>query len=357
MRQKAPPVTAPDDATKPINGGLAGAEPRGKKAGEITLHQLRIFWAVARSATLTKAAKQFGMAQPSLSQQLGKLEANIGTLLFHRRSNVMVLTEAGHYLLPRAESMLRKMRELEDGLTQFSEGQRQTMRLAGISSVLRVLLPDAVAAMQAQFPEIEFDLQDSAPADILELLYGRRVTIGLLAANSVAQAGVGFSQTPLMDDPYVLAVPESLNLDGVSDAQTDLNAAQRSLLNQSIQFMFGSQHSNRVAEWFDRMLPQHRVVAQCRSFDTAIGLVQAGAGVCLMPALATVAGNAAIAGVRAYLVKAPPRRIVALVPSQYRHTEPHASLLQHLQARGSSYLAPGLLPTPPFLVSETAEDF
>jgi DNA-binding transcriptional LysR family regulator len=350
-------VTAPQEPTDPGKTILAAAEPLGRKSGEITLHQLRIFWAVARSETLTKAAKQFGMAQPSLSQQLGKLEANIGTLLFHRRSNEMVLTEAGQFLLPRAESMLRKMRELEDGLSQFSEGQRQTIRLAGISSVLRVILPDAVAAMQASFPEIEFDLQDSAPADILELLYGRRVTIGLLAANSVAQAGVGFSQTPLMDDPYVLAVPESLDLEGVGDTQSDLDQRQQALLNQSIQFMFGSQHSNRVADWFDRMLPRHRVVAQCRSFDTAIGLVQAGAGVCLMPALATMSGQGPMAGVNLYLVKAPPRRIVALVPSQYRHSEPHASLLHHLQARGSSYVAPGLLPTPPFLASETAEDF
>ena len=57
-----------------------------RRAGHLTLHQLRIFWAVARSETLTKAAKQLGLAQPSLSQQLSKLEANVGTLLFHRRS-------------------------------------------------------------------------------------------------------------------------------------------------------------------------------------------------------------------------------------------------------------------------------
>ena len=87
-----------------------GAEPLTKaragqpKPAEITLHQLRIFWAVAHSDTLTKAAKQLGLAQPSLSQQLSKLEATAGTLLFHRRSNEMTLTEAGTYLLAQGRA-------------------------------------------------------------------------------------------------------------------------------------------------------------------------------------------------------------------------------------------------------------
>ncbi|GLQ11840.1 carbonate dehydratase [Devosia yakushimensis] len=327
------------------------------RSGEVTLNQLRIFWAVARSETLTKAAKQLGLAQPSLSQQLSKLEANVGTLLFHRRSNEMALTEAGSYLLPKAEQVLRNMRELEDGLAQFSGGKRLTLRLAGINSVLRVLLPGAIGMMQSQFPEVDFDIQESAPADILELLYGRRVNIGLLAANSVAQAGVGFVQIPLIEDPYVLVVPEALTLDGIADPQRDLPQEQLGLLNQSIQFTFGSQQANRVADWYDRMLPQHRVVAQCRSFETAIGLVRAGSGVCLAPALATIAGNGPPGGVRLYRVKAPPRRIVALVPSQYRRAEPYASLLELLQQSAAVYATPGVLPTPPFLAGDMAEDF
>ena len=49
---------------------------------EMTLHQLRIFWAVAHAETLTKAAKQLGLTQPSLSQQLSKLETTVGARLF-----------------------------------------------------------------------------------------------------------------------------------------------------------------------------------------------------------------------------------------------------------------------------------
>jgi DNA-binding transcriptional LysR family regulator len=343
-----------------LSGRRADTTPKARaaqpKPAEITLHQLRIFWAVAHSGTLTKAAKQLGLAQPSLSQQLSKLETTTGTLLFHRRSNEMTLTEAGSYLLPKAEHVLRSMRELDDGLAQFSGGKRVTVRLAGIHSVLRVILPIAISRMHSLFPDADFDIQESAPADILELLYGRRINIGLLAANSVAQAGVGFAQVPLVDDPYVLVVPAGIDLDAVQDPERDLPADQRRLLNQSIQFTFGTQHAKRVEDWYDQMLPRHRVVAQCRSFEVAIGLVRAGSGVCLAPALSTVTGGKPPEGIKLYRVNAPARRIVALVPSQYRRVEPYATLLDMLQSTGSDFVLPGILPTPPFLDREPATE-
>lgn len=330
---------------------LQAARPRSaprSRRPEITLHQLRIFWAVAHSETLTRAAKQLGLAQPSLSQQLSKLESTVGTRLFRRHSNEMTLTEAGTYLLPRAEQILRHMQDLEDGLSQFSGGQRVTVRLAGINSVLRTVLPAAITATQARFPEVDFDIQESAPADILEMLYGRRVSIGLLAANSVAEASVGFLQIPIIEDPYVLVVPEQLDLDGIADPH-QLAPADWAILNRSIQFIFGTQHAKRVADWYDQMLPEHRVVAQCRSFEVAIGLVRADSGICLAPALSTVSGSASLDGVRLYRINADARRIVALVASQHRRQEPYATLIDTLQTAGAALGLPDIRPTPPFL--------
>jgi DNA-binding transcriptional LysR family regulator len=322
------------------------------KASDLTLHQLRIFWAVAHSETLTRAAKQLGLAQPSLSQQLGKLEANVGTLLFHRRSNEMELTEAGHFLLPKVEQVLRNIADVEDGLAQFSGGDRLTLRIAGINSVLRVLMPEAITLMQERYPGVDFDLQESAPAEILDMLYGRRVNLGLLATNSVAQSSVGFVQIPLVEDPYVLAVPEDLILDGVVDPEKELPPEQLAVLNRSIQFIFASQQAQRVGEWYDSMLPQNRIIAKCRSYDTAIGLVRAGAGVCLAPGLTTLQQHDRAENLRLYRVYAPARKIAALIPSQYRHAEPYKGLIEILQTISSRHTIPGLLETPPFLAKE-----
>ena len=316
--------------------------------GDITLHQLRIFRAVAYSETLTKAAKQLGMAQPSLSQQLAKLEGLVGTKLFHRRPNEMALTEAGTYLLPKAEEVLRNVQDLEDGLGSFSGGDRVTVRLAGITSMLRILLPAAAAQTQQQFPKIDFDIQDSAPNDIVEMLYGRRINIGLLAANSVAQLSVGFVQVPLIEDPYVFAVPANLDLAGVTDVRSDLSPSALRVLSQSIQFSFGTPHSQRVEAWHSQMLPETRTVARCRSFEVAIGLVAAGAGVCLVPALSTLTAPEMLSKVKLYRVGIPARELVALVPSQYRRRQPYEALLDLLQAGAKGVELPSIIEPPPF---------
>ena len=128
----------------------------------------------------------------------------------------MVLTEAGRDMLPKAGQVLRNMQDLEDGLRQFAAGQRVTVRIAGITSLLRMLLPQALTATREDFPGVEFDLQEAAPNDIVEMLHSRRVHIGLLAANSLPDGGVDFLQMPLVEDP-ALVVPERLALENVTD--------------------------------------------------------------------------------------------------------------------------------------------
>lgn len=315
----------------------------------MTLHQLRIFHAVVHARTMTSAAKQLGLSQPSLSQQLGRLESAIGTRLFDRRPTEMELTEAGRYLLPRVDQVLRILNETQDGLGRFREGFQPVVKVAGIDSVLRSLLPDAVRRLHEVFADVSLDVQESAPAEILDMLYARRIHFGLVAANSLAQTHAHFLQIPILSDPYVLAVPEDLDLSAVTDPARDLAPAQVRTLHQSIHFAFGSSHGRRVTDWYDRLLPGHRPIAQCRSFETALSLVRAGTGVCLAPALPSIGAVGQADGIRRYLIDVPPRRIVVLLLSQYRTMEPMTTLIAALQEVGRSLALPELSPTPPFL--------
>lgn len=317
--------------------------------GEMTLHQLRIFWAVAHAETLTKAAKQLGLTQPSLSQQLSKLETTLGARLFDRTPGAMSLTDAGVFLLRKAENILGNVTEASEGLRQFSEGSRSTIRIAGLNSVLRVLLPPALKRLSVGYPGIEFDIHETAPADALELLYGRRVNMGLVAENSIASSSVGFRTVPVTTDPYVFAVPEGIDLEGIADPDHELDDDQAEILNNCIQFTFGTQHTRRVEQWYQQVLPRHRLIAQCRSYEVAIGMVQAGLGVCLVPALTAYDGEKLMDGVRLYRSAEPDRSIVALLPGQYQRIEPYRSFLKALQQAGDAISLDGILDTPPFL--------
>ena len=129
----------------------------------------------------------------------------------------------------------------EHAHVELGNGTRATIRLAGLNSVLRVLLPPALKRLGNSFPGLEFDIHEAAPAEALDLLYGRRVTVGLVAANSIASASVGFRQVPVASDPYVFAVPASIDLEGVADPDHELSEQQADILNSCIQFTFGTQ--------------------------------------------------------------------------------------------------------------------
>jgi DNA-binding transcriptional LysR family regulator len=79
------------------------------------LHQLRYFCAVARTGNFTRAAENQHIAQPSLSQQIHKLENELGARLFDRFPRSARLTESGKAFLPRAETILRRVDQAEPG--------------------------------------------------------------------------------------------------------------------------------------------------------------------------------------------------------------------------------------------------
>jgi DNA-binding transcriptional LysR family regulator len=310
----------------------------------MTLHQLRIFLTVAQSSTLTRASKQLGLAQPSLSKQLAGLEDGIGTRLFDRGHNRMALTDAGQILLRHAQNVLREIDEAEAALREFTAGKRTIVRVAGLNSVIKALLPDALMRC-GSLAGLEVDIQEAAPGEVLEMLYSRQIHIGLIAADSVAQASVGFRQVSIVEDPYVFAVPSSIDLGTMIDADSASTDTAR-VLNSCVQFNFGTQHTLRVQQWYQRVLPSHRVVAHCRTYEVALELVRAGLGVSLVPALTAFPVGGSLQGINLFATDHGSRRTVAILADQYLRLTPYKQLVEALQIAGRSVVLPPILPMP-----------
>lgn len=313
----------------------------------MNLHQLRIFCAIAQSSTLTQAAKQLGLAQPTLSQQLSRLEEKVGTKLFDRVLNQMELTVAGQFLLRRAQMILSEVEDVQGQLREFASGTRGIIRMAGLNSIIRAVLPKAIVLLKERLPEVEFDIHEMGPAEVLDLLYCRQINIGLVAADGLSLS-TPYKTVSIVTDPYVFAVPAGLDLSAVSNPDADLSSGDRNVLNSAIRFNFASELSRRFERWYHDTLPHHHLVAQCRSYEVALSLVRAGLGVAIVPALAMHHGSGP-AGVDLYATDLPVRETMAIMPAYCQRAEPYRTFVDALCEAGAGAQLPPVRPMPPFI--------
>jgi DNA-binding transcriptional LysR family regulator len=169
----------------------------------LDLHKLEIFVTIARVASFTRAADDLHMTQPTVSQQLAMLEAQIGTPLIERDTRRLHLTPAGEALLPYAEKLLALSDEAAEVTTAAAGLADRTLRL-GVGNVLAAyLLPGLLSGFQARFPGHTVRITVGNTGELL----------ALVASETVELALVGFPAehpdilvTPFMHDHLVVII-------------------------------------------------------------------------------------------------------------------------------------------------------
>ena len=314
----------------------------------MTLHQLKIFWAVAQAKSYTKASKILGLAQPSLSQQISKLEEELGSKLFDRGSGKINLTDSGNFLHSKAEQIIASVEETEEGLKGFSGNTRGTLKIGMLSSVARNILPSTMQLFSDILPNIEINVLEVTPAEAIDLLYARQLNIAVVAEDSLAASNLSFSKKELFVDPYVLAVPKNFNMEDISSFNS-LSQKHQTLLSSSIVFEFGSQHKKRIEDWFQKNLNTKKIIAHTRSYEVALSMVEAELGVVVLPALTAMIGFGKSYDVNLYQTDLLDRRLVSLTPKQYETLEPVKSFISCLVKAGKKLDLPKVKPTPDIL--------
>ena len=168
------------------------------------LHQLEYFAAVARLRHFTRAATELHVAQPSVSKQIRKLEAELGTPLFHRMKGNVVLTPAGEVLLPWAETILGQVDGARSAVSELGGLQRGRLAIGATPSLCTILLPPVLAAFHATYPGIELVLQQAGSRDLVQRLDDGALDLALVIL-PVEHAALETS--PLMEEELVLAAP------------------------------------------------------------------------------------------------------------------------------------------------------
>ncbi len=172
----------------------------------MTLHQFRIFAAIAKSSNLTKAALELRTSQPAISHQMRLLEELRGTKLYLRTARGIELTDAGRVLLARIAPILDLVAQLkgnQDNPSTQSRFSREVLRIGGIESASAHLLPAVLAQFKVRFPNVALEFR-TRTSDHLE----RMVLAGSmdLAVSGRAAASADLRCEPLRSEKVVLFV-------------------------------------------------------------------------------------------------------------------------------------------------------
>jgi len=168
----------------------------------INSRQLEYFRAVARELHFTRAAETLGVAQPALSQQIRKLERQLGLQLLERDHHRVSVTSAGEALLEHAERVLADLAVVEEEMLDWSTGVRGRFRL-GVARGVASRLARVLAGFSAKYPGVDVELREESNEAMVADLYAARLDVATLAALPWPDDGRLVSR-PLGLEPLVL---------------------------------------------------------------------------------------------------------------------------------------------------------
>src|SRR5690348_7572152 len=158
-----------------------GFSSYGFRRGPMEVHQLRYFCAVARHGTFTRASEVEHVAQPSLSQQILKLEAELGARLFDRLPRFTKLTVFGKTFLPKAERILRELEEAKTELRDMSGNEKGEVVVGIIPTIAAYLLPSLLSGFTVRHPVIAIKIVEDVTLTLLQRLHEGTIDIVVAA--------------------------------------------------------------------------------------------------------------------------------------------------------------------------------
>lgn len=242
------------------------------------LRHLRYFVAVARERSFTRAAARLNIAQPPLSRQIQQLEEELGATLIERGTRPVQLTEQGRLffeqaiqVLERIDDMRAVMRRLQHVTDRFSMGF--------VASTLYGRLPDIIRAYRSARPGVELTLLELTTIEQLDALKEGRIDVGF---GRIPIDDPAITRLLLRNEAIIAALPLShpvLEHDGPLRL-ADLVQERLIVYPKAPRPSYADQVLSLFRDRGLKPAGLHEV----RELQTALGLVAAGVGVCLVPA-------------------------------------------------------------------------
>lgn len=243
----------------------------------VELRHLRYFVAVAEELHFGRAAQRLHIAQPPLSQQIRRLERDLGVTLFDRTNRRVALTDAGRAFLPEARLTLTQAERAAQVATRAARGEVGQLSIGHMTSAELNVFPRLLPVFRRRHPSIELAFQLLGASEQLRMLRDGQIHAGFLR---LPARDPTLTVRPLVREPLVVVLPERHPLARRRSLTLGALRAERFVL-------FSRSHA---PEYFDALVAICRqagveptIVQETTRLHTTISLVASGRGVSLVP--------------------------------------------------------------------------
>lgn len=245
------------------------------------LRQLRYFIAVARERNFTRAAANLHIAQPPLSRQIQLLEDELGVPLVIRSSRPIRLTDAGRLFYEQALQVLGRVDQMKDATRRVGMNRNRVLSIGFVASTLYGGLPLLVRKLRQNAPELDIQLLELLSIQQIPALKEGRIDVGF---GRLKQSDPNVLSTVLREERLVAALPLDSPL-AIESRPLPLAA----LAGQKL-IIYPKEPRPSYADQVMGLLQNAEVrpadVLEVREIQTALGLVAAESGICIIPSSA-----------------------------------------------------------------------
>ena len=237
---------------------------------------LKTFLAVARCQNITRAADQIHLAQSSVSDQIQTLEAELGTSLFTRSKQGLLLTPAGDTLKPYAEDILLLADEARAAVDMAAGQTARLVTIGALETIATARLAPWISDFQASHPDIELRLKIAGSGDLLRKLGDGEIDVAFCFDRD-DKADERLARRTIAAEPLILVGPP-----GSTAGDLTALAGMRFIVTEA-----GCVYRHLFEKAFaDAGMATPKRATEVGSIGTIVRLVAAGAGLGLVPRLA-----------------------------------------------------------------------
>jgi LysR family hydrogen peroxide-inducible transcriptional activator len=182
------------------------------------IHQLEYFVAIAETGGFSRAAERCNVAQPSLSQQIMKLEKEIGHPLFDRLGRKVALTDVGRQLLPRANAILEELQNIKVGIQAEIQEGYGTLTVGFIPTVAPFVLPRVIRRFSQDFPNATLEVHEGLTDELIRKIIDAELDVGI---TSLPISNKLIHTEELLTEPLLVASTQKYDV--VSRASIQVN--------------------------------------------------------------------------------------------------------------------------------------